>query len=361
MKVNRFSVMLLLACCGSATSWSAQSDNTERAPGQSEKADHQVFDQVRAKAEKGDAQAQLELGFLYSSGIGVGRDPVKATKWHRKAAEQGLARAEYQLSMDYANGDGVKKPDLFEAAKWMRRAADQGLPEAELGIGLCYANGNGVHASSTEAIAWYRKAADKGYAAAAYELGNCCFEGAGTPKDIVEGVKWVRQAAEQGYPPAQNKLGLCYEQGTGLSKDYVEAYKWFSLAAAQDDALAPDIRVNLAKVEARLTKEQVSEAQRLAREFKSGQTPRVNAAPAEAFTAPPTAPAVQTGAVNVMANDESYEVYVDGAFVGNPPAKLKLVEGVHVVEVKKAGFQDFRREIKVSGGADLSLRVVLTK
>jgi hypothetical protein len=63
----------------------------------------------------------------------------------------------------------------------------------------------------------------------------------------------------------------------------------------------------------------------------------------------------------VDAGDKACDLYVDGAFVGNPPAKLHLAEGSHVVEVKKTGFVSYRKEIKVSDGAELSLNVTLEK
>ena len=52
---------------------------------------------------------------------------------------------------------------------------------------------------------------------------------------------------------------------------------------------------------------------------------------------------------------------MDGAFVGNSPAKLKLSEGKHVVEVRKPGFKVYRRELQVSAGSELSLRAALDK
>ena len=67
------------------------------------------------------------------------------------------------------------------------------------------------------------------------------------------------------------------------------------------------------------------------------------------------------GSVSVAAEDASFEVFADGVFVGNPPAKLKLSEGVHLIEVKKAGFKDYKKEINVSEGSDLNLRAVLEK
>src|SRR4051812_33965325 len=76
--------------------------------GQQPAPERQAFARIKASAESGDAGAQLQLGMLYASGMGVPRDFAKAAKWHRKAAEQGLPQAQYQLALDYANGEGVK-------------------------------------------------------------------------------------------------------------------------------------------------------------------------------------------------------------------------------------------------------------
>ncbi len=40
-------------------------------------------------AERGDAEAQFELGLMYDEGYGVSRDNQEAAKWYSKAAEQG--------------------------------------------------------------------------------------------------------------------------------------------------------------------------------------------------------------------------------------------------------------------------------
>ncbi len=49
------------------------------------------------------------------------------------------------------------------------------------------------------------------------------------------------------------------------------------------------------------------------------------------------------------------EVYVDGSFVGSAPVKLRLAAGSHTIEVKRAGFTSWTRELKVS---DAPVRVV---
>ena len=63
----------------------------------------------------------------------------------------------------------------------------------------------------------------------------------------------------------------------------------------------------------------------------------------------------------VNADDQTSEIFVDGAFVGNPPARLKLPVGTHVVEVRKAGFKDYRRQLNVVDGSELTLRARLEK
>jgi PDZ domain/PEGA domain len=57
-----------------------------------------------------------------------------------------------------------------------------------------------------------------------------------------------------------------------------------------------------------------------------------------------------TGTVNVISNPDAGDVYVDDEFVGNSPAVLKLKSGRHVIRVKMSGYQDWERELVVSGG-----------
>ncbi len=323
--------------------------STLQVQGQQAEPEGQALARIKANAEKGDAGAQLELGLLYAGGRGVARDLVKAAKWHRKAADQGFAQAQYQLGLDYANGEGVKI-NQTEASKWFRKAADQELIEAEYELGLRCLSGRGVRESGSEAVDWFRKSAGQGFAPSQYQLGNCYLQGTGVPKNIEEGIKRIRGAAESGLAAAQNKLAACYQKGEGVPKDEVQAYKWFALSAAQDDEHALDIKVSLATLESRLTKDQITEAQRLAREFKPGESSNTTAAES-----------AKTGYVTVKADDEHCEVFVDGAFVGNSPAKLKLPEGLHVVEVKKSGFKDYRRELKVMPGSDLTLTAGLER
>ena len=49
------------------------------------------------------------------------------------------------------------------------------------------------------------------------------------------------------------------------------------------------------------------------------------------------------GAVNVSSNPPGADVQVDGEFVGNCPAALKLAPGKHTVMVKMSGYKDWSR------------------
>src|ERR1035441_3273195 len=82
-------------------------------PAQQSEADRKLLANVRAFAEKGDAQCQYELGCAFSFGdFGVVKDYVEAVKWYRKAAAQNLAAAQYNLGVCYYSGEGVAKDEV---------------------------------------------------------------------------------------------------------------------------------------------------------------------------------------------------------------------------------------------------------
>ena len=111
------------------------------------------FEETKAKAEKGDAEAQFKLGVAYDIGKGVPKDEAEAVKWYRKAADQGNVGGQFGLGMAYANGQGVAK-DEAESVKWFRKAAEQGNASAQLNLGAAYANGQGVPKDDVVAYKW---------------------------------------------------------------------------------------------------------------------------------------------------------------------------------------------------------------
>jgi len=88
--------------------------------------------------------------------------------------------------------------------------------------------------------------------------------------------------------------------------------------------------------------------------------------------APGNAPAQSAAASNSSDNSVSAklqlesdppgdDIEVDGSFVGNTPSDVQVAEGDHTVTVKKAGFKDWERKLKVTGGSSVHLSAALEK
>ncbi|MFZ0421088.1 MAG: PEGA domain-containing protein [Candidatus Sulfotelmatobacter sp.] len=55
------------------------------------------------------------------------------------------------------------------------------------------------------------------------------------------------------------------------------------------------------------------------------------------------------------------DIEIDGSFVGNTPSDVQVTEGDHTVTVKKAGFKDWERKLKITGGSSIHLNADLEK
>ena len=159
------------------------------------------FVETKAKAEKGDSEAQSLLGFIYANGKGVLKDDKEAGRWFRKAAEQGYAIAQYNLGVMNENGRGVLKDDK-EAVKWYRKAAEQGYAIAQFNLGVMYHNGQGVLEDYVTAYAWINIAVANGYALA--KNNKLLLAKKMTPDQIAEGQKLSREMIKKN-PKLLNK------------------------------------------------------------------------------------------------------------------------------------------------------------
>lgn len=71
------------------------------------------LEQMRVAAEKGSADAQLEMGILYEFGYNMPKNHVTALAWYLRAAEQGNALAAKRRDLIQSG----MKPDEIEAAQ----------------------------------------------------------------------------------------------------------------------------------------------------------------------------------------------------------------------------------------------------
>ena len=236
---------------------------------------------LQLAADQGDVLAQNILGTMYAAGVGIPKDAAEAVRYFQLAADQGHASAQHSLGLMYDAGEGVAQDDA-EAERWFRLAADQGVPGAQFELGLKYARGEGVVQNDAEAVRWFRLAADQGHASAQGCLGAGYARGEGVAQDDPEAVRWLQLAADQGEAVPQHDLGEMYADGRGgLPQDDVTACMWYTLACAREPELisseeASGVRKNL---EQRMTHAQVTEAQRLAREWEAEWPLVVEAAP----------------------------------------------------------------------------------
>jgi TPR repeat protein len=162
--------------------------------------------------------------------------------------------AAFVLAMAFGSGGGVAGD---AAEEW-------GDAQSQFNLGVMYAEGKLVAQDHVEAVEWYRRAAELGYAPAQASLGAKYDKGLGVLQDHAEAVKWSRRAAEQGDASAQGRLGSLYFSGKGVPQDYILAHKWFNLAAAQGKEGSMQLRDF---AEGSMTREQIAEAQQLAREW----------------------------------------------------------------------------------------------
>ncbi len=168
------------------------------------------------------------------------------------------------------------KGDYANALRHSRPLADQGDSRAQSILGLLYLHGRGVPQDDLRAVNCFRLAASsdasQGDAPAQFNLGVMYAEGRGVPQDDAEAVHWYRLAADRSHAQAQYNLALSYAKGEGVSPDYVSAHMWFNLAAVHfpaSDVRNYELAVrNRSLVAKKMTREQISEAQNLAREWK---------------------------------------------------------------------------------------------
>ena len=231
-----------------------------------------------ARAEAGDARAQVELGLIYEAGEEVAQDDRAAFMWIERAASGGDPEGQFYLGWLYANGYGVAKDNL-QAFLWFERASRQGhedardqsglllpdltpdqLSEARAALGQVDTSGidrqkqeDETIARIAEEIGWDFPALRRAYNQRRYEvvpsltqLARNGDEGSqnlvgyhlrrlaqANPEDETlsrESFRWFLEAARAGYPAAQYNLGRCYLEGFGTERSAENAWRWFSMA-----------------------------------------------------------------------------------------------------------------------------------
>ena len=84
--------------------------------------------------------------------------------------------------------------------------------------------------------------------------------------------------------------------------------------------------------------------------------------PADSPPAPQPAPGpVEKGIIHLASTPTGAGIFVNGRFVGQTPAKLRLAPGPHTIRLSLEGFKDWSQELEVLEGSEVTLQIDLTK
>jgi len=153
--------------------------------------------ELKAKAEKGDSDAQFNLAELHAR-EGNESDYVK---WMTRADKSGHAKAAYHLAYFYHARDYSAGTNGPLALHWLKVAAEHGLTDAQTTLATSYQQDSsdkllswGTGHDQAEAAKWYRKAADQGDASAQSTLGEMYMLGMGVPTNTSGGLSLLKQS-----------------------------------------------------------------------------------------------------------------------------------------------------------------------
>lgn len=169
----------------------------------------------------GSVFSSLLLHECYKKGIGVNKDPKKATEYLEKAAEGNNIDSQYAIALNYLNSKKETK-----ALEWFKKAAKQGHIGATYYYGNLLFNGVGTEKNQKDGLKLLEIAANKDFTMANYQLGRIFYEGDGVTKDPQTAVNYLRKAINN--PNAKWLLGLCYYKGEGVNQDYYFAAQFLS-------------------------------------------------------------------------------------------------------------------------------------
>lgn len=193
--------------------------------------------ELRAWADKGDADSQFELGLRLLTGEGLTKNETEGVKWMEKAASQKHLRAQFVMGSLYEDGVGVKKNEV-KAFEWYRKSAESGFAAGQHAVAMAYDLGRGVKQDTAEGTKWLEKAAEQNHAPSQTALAAKYERGVGADKNPSKAALFYLRAAQQDFVPAMSRIANLYYTGNGVPVDYRRAGAWYQRAARSDDPWA---------------------------------------------------------------------------------------------------------------------------
>lgn len=192
-------------------------------------------------AEKGNADAQTSLGYMYQNGQGCEKNEAKTLELYTKAAEAKQPYALFNLAILYENGIGGVEHDQFKAHELHLEAATREVPPAMYEVALMLERGLGCMQNYSEAAFWYEEGAKRGHLECFNNLGVLYKEGHGVEQNDERCFICFSRAAEGGLAQGLYNLGLLYDQGIGCEIDNDKALDYCRKAAYKGHEKAKEI------------------------------------------------------------------------------------------------------------------------
>jgi uncharacterized protein len=163
------------------------------------------WNQVKARAEAGDSEAQWEVGSWLEDGLA---DP---------------------------DGSVFVRPDARAAARWFLRSANGGNPSGQNHFGVCLCAGRGVRRDEEAALRWFKPALRQGYSIAASNIASVYADRGSNRRAMI----WFQRAAASGDGDALVEVGRGYYAGVGVRRDPRHAVRCFRRAMRSNNISQP--------------------------------------------------------------------------------------------------------------------------
>ena len=182
-------------------------------------------------SELGNSDAQINLGYHYEKGNGVGKNLDEARALYEQASNQDNAQAINNLALFYKFGKGGLKTSLKKSFELFLKAASLGNDYAQNNLGKMYYKGVYVDKDYSEALAWFEKAANQNFKHSYFYLGYLYVFGDIEKQDFKKGRDYLEKALAIGSASAADNLGVMYSKGLSVKPNPKTAANYFLAAA----------------------------------------------------------------------------------------------------------------------------------
>ena len=113
------------------------------------------------QAQRGDAEASLNLAIMYRDGKGVGQNMAEFLKWSKAGALGGSPQGQFELGHALLEGRLLPR-DVSAGLTWLHQSAHQGNPMAMYALAVVHNEGRLQPADEAKAYYWLLLASSKG-------------------------------------------------------------------------------------------------------------------------------------------------------------------------------------------------------